>query len=284
MQPLFSDTGAVVIVYFPDENVLGNVKSYASHFKEVLVIDNSPFPSAALKALANENYWHNGHNEGIAKRLNEACYWAKAKGYNWVLTMDQDSAFTQSNLIAYHSAFEKLKMEPDLAMVGILYSPELNDPILLSLKRDTVLITSGSLVNIGVFEKVGGFNEAYFIDEVDSEYCLRAIKMGYKTILVEGVYLFHHLGESNNFISLKSFKSTPRSLHNPVRIYYMIRNYFDLKSRYRSAFPEHFEQQDRNLMNRIKNNILYNRKRIKVLKMIWKGYSDFKAQRFGKLA
>ncbi len=282
--PLFPEVAAVVIVYFPDEQVVKNIQSYSGNFAELLIIDNSPTASQSLKHLAEicGSYYHDGENGGIALRLNQACKWAKSKGFNCLLTMDQDSSFTPTNLQRYREAFLEGSIVDRMAMMGLEYSSEEKDSEKFSLVKDSILITSGSIVNLDAASEIGGFNEQYFIDEVDSEFCQRAMVAGYSIIEVKGVYLYHHLGEIAQYRSLKNLKTTARSLHSPLRIYYMIRNYLDMRSRYVMHFPKLYRQLDASMRNRIKNNLLYNQKRWQVIRMMWFAFKDYHRGRFGK--
>ena len=85
-----------VILYYPANSFLQNIESYLRKLDKLFVIDNTPDNNKALgKLLEIENvvYKHNGENKGIAARLNEAATLAIKEGYDWILTMDQDSYF-----------------------------------------------------------------------------------------------------------------------------------------------------------------------------------------------
>jgi len=59
------------------------------------------------------------------------------------------------------------------------------------------LLSSGSLVPLDVIDKVGGMEEELFIDQVDTEWCLRARSMGYRVFGAFGAILEHRLGEAH---------------------------------------------------------------------------------------
>jgi rhamnosyltransferase len=84
------------------------------------------------------------------------------------------------------------------------------------------VISSGSLVPIEVLEHVGGMEEALFIDQVDTEWCLRARSMGYRVFGVCAAVLEHRLGEGVRWFWLGRWRRVFRQ--KPFRYYYIFRN------------------------------------------------------------
>ena len=75
-------------------------------------------------------------------------------------------------------------------------------------------IASGSLVKAEVFGVTGFFDEAMFIDYVDTDFCLRLQKNGFKILSVASVLLEHELGQrqTRNLLGLKDFLPRPHGL------------------------------------------------------------------------
>src|SRR3954467_15747776 len=94
--------GAVVILYNPGEEVVDNIQSYLPYVEKVYVIDNSEKQREELVSkilsLPNVTYLSDGENKGIAVRLNHASIMAIAEGFEWLLTMDQDSYFDKCDI------------------------------------------------------------------------------------------------------------------------------------------------------------------------------------------
>lgn len=84
------------------------------------------------------------------------------------------------------------------------------------------LIASGCLIPADALEAVGVMNEGYFIDHVDTEWCLRARHLGWEIFGVCGAKLDHSLGDSVIRVWLGRWREVP--VHSPVRDYYMFRN------------------------------------------------------------
>lgn len=103
---------AVVILYKPEEIGLdiikSNILSYSGHVDKLYLIDNSPSPSSALKdEFDGCFYYHNNNKNGIAGAQNYGCKKAKEDGYEWVMTMDQDSRFDEEQISKYFDLIEQ---------------------------------------------------------------------------------------------------------------------------------------------------------------------------------
>jgi rhamnosyltransferase len=276
-----------VILYYPERNTIFNILSYAGNIDKLYIIDNSEknnqqlIDEIGLDAHAY-TYIHDGVNQGIALRLNQAARLAIAEGYEWLLTMDQDSAFDKQGINSY---LQCLSAHTNLAITSMFGITFLNKPAEQTGCNSTPvnkLITSGSIINLQLFESVGGFDEKLFIDEVDFEYCYRSITKGYSIVQFNHIFLQHSIGITSRHTSFKSLKASPRSLHAPIRLYYRTRNYFYINKKYRQQFPQDITATKRAVLNSIKNNILYGSKRLQVLKFIITGFFDYKKGKMGK--
>jgi len=84
------------------------------------------------------------------------------------------------------------------------------------------LISSGTLVPCSALLALRGMRSNYFIDHVDTEWCLRARVAGYLLLVVPEARLYHRLGDSVRRIWF--FGSRQIFYHSPLRDYYMFRN------------------------------------------------------------
>lgn len=273
-----------VILYYPPKNFMENILTYLSIIDKLIIIDNSEIPILINKSQLPDNtiIIQDKTNKGIAERLNIAAKIASKEGADWLLTMDQDSFFSKESIAKYVACFEDFINKNQVAMFGVNHEKIIHELDCKYIHIDN-LITSGSLVNLNLTSLIGEFDEKLFIDEVDTEYCFRAIKHGFKIVKFENVFLNHSLGEVSHFRSIKNFKKTQRTLHSPTRLYYMVRNFFYIKDAYNASHSHtlHIKQVD--ILNRIKNNFLYGNKRLAVLKNVLLGYWHYKKGVFGKL-
>jgi len=276
-----------VILYNPGESVIQNIQSYINHVDKLYLIDNSESINTDLQkaynALSNTIIVRNGINEGIAKRLNEACDLAINDEFDYLLTMDQDSYFDEESISKYLECLETNKAQ-NVSMYGINHQQEMTD-LNCSYAEAKFLITSGSIINLRSYQQIGDFDENLFIDFVDTEYCFRSIQKGFKLIEFQHIFLNHSLGISITKRSLKNFKKNKRSFHSPVRLYYMMRNFLYLNSKYKNEFGKELLEHKKDILNRVKNNLVYASMstRLKVFSFVLKGWCDFKKEKWGKI-
>jgi rhamnosyltransferase len=277
---------AVTILYNPEKDFYNNILSYANHVSLLILIDNSENPDLDLhKKLQEINHviiipYH--ENKGISKALNDAVELAESKGFDWIMTMDQDSSFEKLMIEKYVEQFSLLPNKEMIAAVGPVSESKNNPDTGEKTINVTSLITSGSLVNIGITKKIGGFNEKLFIDEVDHEFCYRAILQGYSILQFPEIFLQHKLGELTSIPLPFGRKTNPRSLHSPLRLYYMVRNSCYMISTFKTAFPEEMKRKKTDVLVKIKNSLLFEKNKLKVIKYVAKGLCHFFTGRFGK--
>jgi rhamnosyltransferase len=279
------DIAAVAILYHPDAETKNRINSYIHKVKKLYIIDNTEgSPDEEIGQFAREKnarYLHDGENRGISKRLNQAIVLALADGFEWLLTMDQDSYFEEGTMDTYFHCVHQFEAKSQVGMFGVEFNAPLGNNNNCGATETDHLITSGSIVNLAVCKKIGGFDEALFIDWVDQEFCYRAITNNFRIIKFQNILLRHQLGKVQYKTSFKSLKKTPRTLHSPIRIYYMVRNFLYLKKKYKDHCPGLREQQ-RVLSNRLKNNFLYGNKLV-FLKYVLKAIFDYRSARMGKI-
>jgi rhamnosyltransferase len=92
----------------------------------------------------------------------------------------------------------------------------------LSIVQAAFLISSGTLISIPKLLKIGGMRSNYFIDHVDTEWCLRARNKGFFLIGVHSASMEHSLGDKVKRVWLFYLRSVAH--HSPLRDYYMFRN------------------------------------------------------------
>lgn len=274
---------AIVITYLPGLEVSRNILSYLDQVDHLYITDNSlpkhSFPQELLEH-PKITVIRDGGNEGIAVRLNQVAAMALRDGYGWLLTMDQDSYFDTDNIQSYFDYVAEYPQAAEVAMFGV---ETVQKPALIADLNEPVdrLITSGSLVNLTLYNKIGPFDEQLFIDEVDHEYCYRAAIRGYHIIQFTHIFLEHQLGESVEVRTVKGYHKRT-SFHAPVRLYYMVRNFLYVRARYKDIFQKDLKIRGIALLHRLKNNLLYGPHKWGTLKMIFAALNDYKKGKMGK--
>lgn len=269
---------ASVILYNPDKSVITNVLSYSSFVDFVFVIDNSDCSNNEvineLKMIPNLGYVKNERNFGIAKALNQACRMALEQGYDWILTMDQDSSFDLQEIQRYREQF--LQFATSEKQVGLICPAEKDATSFFTIVEPAFRITSGTWVNLFAFSSVNGFDEMLFIDEVDYDFSFKMHLGGYRLVGFENIQMKHQLGIKRKIGFLKIFLVKERTIHSPFRLYYMVRNYLLIRKRYRIFFPDLFKSRDVYFKVMLKNNLFFSSDFFQALRMALKGYKDYK--------
>lgn len=279
---------AALVLYNTDPHeVSNNIKTFIDFVDVLYIYDNTEkiihFNYQALSPKIH--YYWDGINEGIAKRLNCAAKIASDNHYKWLLTMDQDSSFSEKNIDEYISKFNTYSEDNSIAIMGLssddddINSTETNDFIIVN-----HLITSGSIINIDVHNVVGGFDENLFIDGIDWDYCINTKLAGFKSIKFPEIKMLHNLGEKVNRASIKSLFliKKEKSIHNPIRCYYMKRNLLYLQKKYNKYNLSTIDELTNHTEAHLKICLLYGRHFVKTLIMINMGKKDFRAKVFGK--
>ncbi len=229
------DVLAVVVSYNGEAEIGETVRALLAVVPQVHIVDNGSSVSslAALAELERErgvSVERLGQNRGLAHALNRGVMQTRSRGLSWLLTMDQDSLVDPGLMKAYIAA---VNADPSLVSLA---------PMVGSATRKvesgggsvSYAITSGNLVRVDLFDRVGLFAEELFIDCLDFDFSLRVRRAGYRIVRVPGASMSHRLGET---IELPRFIRPFYARHSARRRYYMYRNYLYLAERHIIRFP-----------------------------------------------
>ena len=232
----------VVVTFRPDEAVVENLAAVVVECGRVLVVDNgsSPEAQARIAAVAGVELIPLGQNRGVATALNIGARRARAAGCRWLVTFDQDStprpgmvAALRATAAAHphaavvaprihegqwtESGYRWIRRHPGCPWWFQRVSCSADD-----LPAVTVAVTSGSMIDLGVWQELGGFADELFIDYVDIDYCLKVVRSGRDIAVSAGANLDHKLGARRSGTILgREF----RPMHHPAfRHYFMARN------------------------------------------------------------
>ena len=286
----------VVVVYNPGDGVLKSINSYIDDLDILYVVDNSSFDNAKLFNKDKIKYIPNMDNLGIAKALNIGAKLAIKDKYKYLLTMDQDSKFEKNGLAklkkivdGYENNDELVKLfGKDKNKIGIFTPVHVinNDTSIMGMpssKFDSPVnvMTSGNIINLDLYEKMGGFKDWFFIDCVDFDYCLNLRKHGYNIVRINDIKLNHELG---SYVQKKFFGKVYSTFeHNYVRRYYIVRNRHYLYDIYHNDFREYCELEKKCTMREFKLVWLCEKDKIRKSFYMLKGYLDYKKGIKGRL-
>jgi len=279
-------SGCVMVLYHPSESTIHNINLILPMVKKMVLVCNSPrqgFP-AGLQNLdsAKVFYLEENENVGIARALNDGIEKLVAEGLEWVLTMDQDSQPEADMIPRLYDAVQELQND-QVAIYTPWHQFQLNRPPDNTKYQETLRsMTSGNLLRISAWRKVGCFMNELFIDAVDHEFYLRLAKHGWKCLQVNQAILRHQLGNmrEHRFILFRSPR--PVSHHNPMRRYYISRNRLWTAFKYRKQEPRFFLQELRYFGADFFNILLFEEQKLQKIKMVVLGTCDFLRGRLGK--
>jgi rhamnosyltransferase len=234
---------AVIVTYNPSPTILENVDAVEAQVGHVVVIDNGSSGEAKLCLLAIAarpccSVIRNDLNLGIAVALNLGVKHAIGAGFDWVVTLDQDSRVSDGFISKMLETYQQALRPERLAIISPSYvDRESGAPGRLMRAESRGILTtmtSGSMMPVNAINKVGPFDESFFMDYVDIEFCLRARRKG-MLILQSPAVLFHSLGRTtyHRLFGL-SFGATN---HSTARRYYITRNRLRLLMRYAADWP-----------------------------------------------
>lgn len=267
--------GIVVTYNIDKEKLIKNINSYINYIDLLIIVDNSDIDTQLKDIYVNNakiKYISMEGNEGIAKALNCGIEYAINQSFKYVLTMDQDSSL-RNNLIEEYMKW----LRNDV----IIYSPNyiIERKKTKKYKAETNelywTMTSGNLLNLELYKKVGKFREDFFIDAVDYEYCLRARKRGYKILQCNKAELIHNPGIQK--IKKILFFDYKYGYMSPTRMYYQIRNLKSVSEEYKS-----YRAKIIMIIKFLKIILLFDNKE-EFIKMYKKGKKDCINGKFGKL-
>lgn len=304
---------AVVVSYNPSPGALQVLlKATISQVDELLLVDNASANFDVVSTIVADIdstdksivIDRQDSNLGLGAAHNIGFRYAKAKEFDYVLLLDQDSVPMDDmvkNLVVAHQTKSQTNR---VAATGVTYLNADNGSEsffvqfgLLKFKRlhgadrdddgcvpADFLISSGSLFSLPNFADIGEMDESLFIDHVDTEWFLRAHHQRYKSFGVCDARMQHGLGETTHRIDLsgniflrmfgrraKRQRNVPQ--HKSFRYYYIFRNSVLLYKRSYCRGLWKWNDLQRLVMIALMFGIV-KKPRLENLSMMWRGTLD----------
>ena len=290
--PPLTDVVAVVVTFHPGADLGGNLEALRRQVDAVLVIDNGSADLASVERAALAAGCHvvaNRDNIGIAAALNQAADLARAQGYAWLATFDQDSRVPDgalAGLLAVYAA------HPDRERIAIMAMSHRDRATGRDYQRPSDVLTenpnwrsvrttisSGSLVRTEALDRVGRFDERLFIDGVDHDFCLRCRRAGLLVVESGEQVMDHSLGAVSLHRALG--RTIACTNHSPARRYYITRNSLELSARY-AAFDWLWSLRNAvHLVDASLSTLTFEERRGEKAKAMIQGAWHFATRRFG---
>lgn len=242
-------SAAGITIFNPNiERLKLNIDSIIGQVDRVYTVNNGSENTAEINELLSGydkiTHIENEKNEGIARALNQMCAAAFYDGFDWILTLDQDS-IAEAELIKKYSRYTEM----DGVAIITPYIDDENEPDIINSTVKTPYepvhrcYTSASFTKLSVWNEVGGFDDDMFIDCVDFDYCTAVEEAGYIILRDNEAVIKHCLGRAHEvraFMPLGRLLHIPQLKrpmytynHPPLRTYYYARNikYYTYKHR-----------------------------------------------------
>jgi len=278
-----TETINAIIISFNDyDSLVETINSIKDQVDLVTIVDNGSEEYHINKIKNNlSNYCkviELEHNKGIGAALNIGVLYSIENSFDWVLTLDQDS-ISSCNLVS--NLLDLYRSYPDAGMT----CPSIDGNIGIKISRNgnsriKTAITSGNLIKTNIFLNIGLYNEEYFIDNVDFEFCLRLINHGYTIHMSNSAQLRHSLG---TVVNVKIFLFQYKYIsHNPNRRYYIFRNNFYISKQYFKMEPILIIKKNILLIKYFIEILIFDKHKFENIKMINFAVIDFMNKVIGK--
>ena len=235
---------AIIVSFNPNITTLSNLlNSVHQQVDEIALIDNNSTNNGEISSLLTTfkkvYYAPLDNNYGIAKAQNIGIKYAFEKNSERIVFFDQDSVVPSNFIQKLTIALSECPSGENVCGIGPLFSDNVRGFIYPLIKLNkcgsrkriiptagdsspievSILNSSGSLINLNHFARTGPLKDDFFIDYVDTVWCLRAQSMGLKFYAAPTVRMGHSIGDR----SIKFFgRHIP--VHSATRRYYRVRN------------------------------------------------------------
>jgi rhamnosyltransferase len=211
-------TIAGIVIYFPDFTKLNHlIFTIIAQVDKIIIFNNGGFNQNdldSLKPYPNIDIVGTGDNLGIGAALNEISRVAHKYYADYLITFDQDSNPSEDLISSLREEIKTLRSSGEkVAAVGpVIVDNRIHASVFPVFQAGTFwinkkyisnqdikpiptiqLITSGMLIDLTSLDRIGPFSESYFIDYVDTEWCLRGISKDYKFYICPNIAMYHEL-------------------------------------------------------------------------------------------
>jgi len=252
-----TELATVTVTFNPDLALLDAQLRALPNDCMKFIVDNASRPDvfARVSALAaqrpNIRVLRNDVNVGLAAAVNRGVRAAAnmSTPAAFVLLLDQDSEPQPESVAMLMQGFQDL--ETSGCRVGCV-GPTLRDPQTKLThgfhqctrwrwkraypavdSREPVpcanLNGSGTLVRAALFEQLGGLDESFFIDHVDTDWAFRVLHAGYGLWGIPNAVFDHRMGQASMRFWCFGWRVWPS--RSPLRHYYLFRNAVTLMRR-----------------------------------------------------
>jgi GT2 family glycosyltransferase len=180
----------------------------------VLIYDNSAEPEAAAEILpAGFRYQAAAMNRGLLGAYEAALDRMRAEGFDWLLTLDQDTALPADFFTAIEPGLRAAKEDPRIGVIvpHLAEGDRLLSPADVGLcrtkpmpasfagvpEREPRAFNSAALLRVEALDAIGGFDPYFWLDHLDSWLHHQLYVHGWRMYVLDSVHLEHHFSLLN---------------------------------------------------------------------------------------
>lgn len=191
----------LVTLFNPDaQDAAKNIKRYVYDLDELIIWDNSPLEKDLRSTILNElndvkdkiTWKGDGENRCIAQAINSAWHYAKENGLDFLLLMDQDSQW--ADFVSYRQEIEAHYSAGEIWV----YTPYVTGfdfwTVEKTVQKRRLFINSGTVIPVTILDDIGGADEAFPLDALDTDLSYRVIKAGHQIACLTDCKLHHTIG------------------------------------------------------------------------------------------
>lgn len=269
---------AVIVTFNPVNEDLANIESIKNQFDHLIIVSNSDSQiiDEFSRKISSDHITiiNNQDNLGLGKALNQGMIEAFRLGFKMCATFDQDSKILPNYRDEMLKTYLYFKDSNDIGIIAPNYSNDFLQNKTYKNKENFFLIDnavqSGSIFLKDCIDVCGLFRDDFFIECIDTEFCMRVQANGFSIISSQTVLMIHGAGKkiSKNFFGKRVIVTN----HNSRRLYLQYRNFAYV---FRCYFLFHPIWAMKSLFNMAKKYfliIVFEKNRLKKSFLIFKGF------------
>ena len=170
------------VIYKPESCILNRIRLSVDLGFDIYIFDNSPELEVVrlfCLTLQRVHYFTCGKNHGLGLGVSAICSQAYYENNSALVFFDQDSIFDETTL----NFIDKFYVDhPALNAThsAVVFNARMDYKDEIFFHDVQLAINSGSLFYLNNLRILNWHNEAYFVDGVDYEFCLRSRLKGFK--------------------------------------------------------------------------------------------------------
>jgi GT2 family glycosyltransferase len=168
---------------------------------KILLYDNTPGGQDTGVLPAGVQYKANLENDGLAKAYNYALKIAHENGFDWLLTLDQDTTLPIDFMCKICDAMTLVAPMSTVAAISpsipanhwIFTKYFTNGFVGISLERFVFAVNSASMLRVSALRTVGGYDEKYWLDFSDVEMYYRLQLYDFHVFVAGDIHVEHEI-------------------------------------------------------------------------------------------